>query len=273
MPRVIRFQASLAVPGTVVKHLVRHKNQTFQDKTDLSWRGNNRTVPCVITVEHRGFTRKTPRHKGTQGMDTLIKLHVEGVGQGLLMHNPAGMAAAASEGDKPQRAGKKIPKPEDEALASLYVLPESNQLYAAGDWFREASIIAAKEFRDTSRRGRATMQQRVTANLFLSELYFPLANMDTGKPITSDPDDWEMWLKRVVIQRQGIVRARGLIHNWACDVEFEYDNEAISPDEIAPIVNAAGKFPGVGDYRPGTKGPFGRFRVTELNGESWSRGN
>ena len=203
-------------------------------------------------------------------MQSTVKLRVEGVGQGLLMHNPAGMAAAPSD-DKPQRSGKKIPKPQDEALASLYVLPGSNQLYGAADWFREASLIAAKEFKDTARRGNATMVQRLTANVFLSEMYFPLENATTGKPITNDPADWEMWLKRVVIQRQGIVRARGLIHDWSCEVEFEYDTEGISADLIAPIVHAAGKFPGVGDYRPGTKGPFGRFRVTALNGEPWSR--
>lgn len=202
-------------------------------------------------------------------MQSIIRLRVEGVGQGLLMHNPAGMAAA-SDG-KPQGARKQIPKPEDEAFASLYVMPGSNQLYGAGDWFREASLIAAKEFRDTSRRGRATMQQRMTANVFLSELYFPLVRASTGKPITSDPADWEMYLKRVVVQRAGIVRARGLIHDWACEVEFEYDEEGIEPELIAPIVHAAGKFPGVGDYRPGTKGPFGRYRVTELNGEPWQK--
>jgi hypothetical protein len=189
-------------------------------------------------------------------MESIVKLRVEGVGQGLLMHNPAGMAAAPSD-DKPQRSGKRIPKPQDEAFASLYVLPGSNQLYAAADWFREASLIAAKDFKDTTRRGNATMVQRLTANMFLSELYFPLENA--------------MWLKRVVIQRQGIVRARGLIHDWACDVEFEYDTEGIDPLMIAPIIHAAGKFPGVGDYRPGTKGPFGRFKVTGLNGEPWSK--
>ena len=203
-------------------------------------------------------------------MQQVVRLRVEGVGQGLLMHNPAGMAAAAGS-DTPARAGKKIPKPQDEAVASLYVLPESDQLYAAGDWFREASIIAAKGFRDTTRPGRATMQQRFTASVFLSELYFPLVNVETGKPVTSDRGDWETWMKRVVVQNQGIVRARGLIHDWACTVEFEYDDETISPGEIANIIHAAGKFPGVGDYRPGKKGPFGRFRVTELNGEMWPK--
>lgn len=209
-------------------------------------------------------------------MEAIVRLRVEGVGQGLLMHNPAGMAAAPSD-DKPQRSGKKIPKPQDEALASLYVLPGSNQLYAAADWFREAALIAAKDFKDVTRRGNATMVQRITANMFLSELYFPLENANTGKPITSDPADWEMWLKRVVVQRAGIVRARGLVHDWACSVEFEYDTEGLPPPDgplmIANIVHAAGKFPGVGDYRPGTKGPFGRYRVTELDGKPWQKGS
>lgn len=203
-------------------------------------------------------------------MEAIVKLRVEGVGMGLLMHNPSGMAAAPSD-DKPQRSGKRIPRPQDEALASLYKLPGSNQLYAAADWFREASLLAAKDFKDSTRRGNATMVQRMTANMFLSELYFPLERIGTGKPITSDPEDWEMWLKRVVVQRQGIVRARGLIHDWTCNVEFEYDTEGIDPAIIASIIHAAGKFPGVGDYRPGTKGPFGRYQVVELNGEPWSK--
>jgi hypothetical protein len=204
----------------------------------------------------------------------LVRIGVEGVGQGLLQHNPAGMAAA-SDDDKPARSGKKIPKPFDEAVASLYVVPGTNQLYAAADWFREAALIAAKEFKDTSRRGNATMVQRFSSSVFQSELYFPLVRAPwTGngdKPITSDPDDWEMFLKRVVIQGNGIVRARAQILNWACTVEFEYDDEAIGFEMITPIVHAAGKFPGVGDYRPGKKGPFGRYRVVSLNGESWSR--
>jgi len=30
---------------------------------------------------------------------------------------------------------------------------------------------------------------------------------------------------------------------------------------------ASGKFPGVGDYRPGKKGPYGKYTVELLSGE------
>jgi hypothetical protein len=198
----------------------------------------------------------------------LMRIGVEGVGQGLLMHNPAGMAPASTT---TQRAGKKIPMPHDEAVAGLYVLPGGKQLYASADWFREAALIGAKEVKDTTRRGNATMVQRFGASVFLSDPYCALVRASDGTPITSADSDWEMFLKRVVIQGNGIVRARPLIHDWACEVEFEYDDETIIPAMAAEILHLAGKFPGVGDYRPGKKGPYGRFRVVTLNGEEWSK--
>ena len=199
----------------------------------------------------------------------IVYIGVEGVGAGLLMHNPAAMAAAPEVGEKPKRAGKTIPAPTVEATASLYVVPGGNQLYASADWAREAALLAAKEFKDATRRGNATMVQRFSASVFQSELYFPLVRASSGKPITSDPDDWEIFMKRVVVQGNGIVRARPLVTDWATTIELEYDDEVIGPELIAPIVHSSGKFPGWGDYRPAKKGPFGRFRVVSVNEEAW----
>lgn len=200
-------------------------------------------------------------------MYQLTRIEVQGVGQGLLMNNPAGMSAAS---DAPVRSGKKIPKPHDEAVSKLYVLPDGSQLYAAADWFREAALIGAKEVKDTGRRGNATMVQRFGASVFLSDPYCPLVRAATGKPVTTGDDEWELFLKRVVVQGNGIVRARPLVRDWACTIEFEYDDEAMVPAMVATIMHMAGKFPGVGDYRPGKKGPFGRFRVVGLDGEAWA---
>lgn len=199
----------------------------------------------------------------------IVQIGIHGVGQGLLMHNPAGMTRPGEDGS-PARSGKRIPKSYDEAFAALYILPgESKQLYGSADWFREAALMAAKEFKDTTRRGNATMVQRFSASVFQSELYFPLFRISNGAPITADNKDWEEYLKRVVVQGNGIVRSRPLITDWQCTVEFEYDSEAVAPGMIAPILHTAGKFPGVGDYRPGKKGPFGRFMVVSLNGQPW----
>jgi hypothetical protein len=191
----------------------------------------------------------------------LITMHVEGVSD-LLMHSPAGMVRVTAG---PQRAGKNIPQPLDEARAGLYVSEdELDRLYVPADAVREAGLIAAKDYRDTTRKGRATMVQRFGASVFLSRMEF-LLERQNGKPITSDDTEWTIYTKRAVVQRQGIMRSRARVKDWACNVEFEHD-DFIAPEEIAGIVHSAGRFPGLLDYRPGKKGPFGRYQVMTVNG-------
>jgi hypothetical protein len=207
-------------------------------------------------------------------MQKVIQLGIEGVGTGLLMNSPAGMGGNGSR--SPARMGKNIPSPEEEAKSKLYVLHGSNQLCALTDWFREASLIASKSFRDKTRKGNASYLQRFGASVFMTEPEVPLWRND-DKPITDDPDDYELYIKRVVVQGNGIMRARPLIRNlseehggpWYCVAEFEFDADTISPPGIAMIVHQAGKFPGVADYRPGKGGPFGRYRIESINGEEY----
>jgi hypothetical protein len=189
----------------------------------------------------------------------VVKLEITGVGS-LLMHNPASMRKP--EQDKLQRGGKKIPEPYDEAKAGLYALP-NHQLYLKSDMFREAGLIAAADARDPSRKGRATMTKRFAASVFLCSEHCPLfrANGKANVPITDSDEDWEIDMRRVVIQKNGILRSRPKITDWRCVLEFEYDEEMIDPGVILQIMQGSGKTPGVGDYRIGKKGPFGRYTV------------
>ena len=202
-------------------------------------------------------------------MSKLIKMRIKGVSD-ILMNSPASMGTSQPA----QRGGKKIPEPYDEAKPKLYVIPgDSGQLYIPADAFREASLIASQDIRDTTRKGRATMTRRFSASVFLSKEHCPLSRAN-GEPITSalDPDEvrinnptadvnWTIDRRRAVVQRQGVMRARPRITDWECDLELEYDEELIDENFIRAIVEQAGKFPGVMDYRVGKKGPFGRFTV------------
>jgi hypothetical protein len=196
----------------------------------------------------------------------IVRLLISGNGS-LLMNNPVSMRGAAS--DRMERGGKKIPLPRDEALSKLYVLP-SGQLYAKSDWFREAGLIAASEVKDPSRKGRATMTRRFASSVFLVTDHCPLfRNGHNGSkpvPITSADTDWEIDTRRVVVQRNGILRSRPKLTDWSCEVQFEYDPELNQPELILAVMRNAGKYPGVGDYRVGKKGAFGRFTVELLNG-------
>jgi hypothetical protein len=192
----------------------------------------------------------------------LVKLKVTGVGS-ILMHNPESMRGGDDAGVL-QRGGKKIPPPYEEAKAGLYVLP-NGQLYIKSDAFREAGLIASSDIRDPTRKGRTTMTRRFSASVFLVTEYCLLYRPE-GKPITNADEDWEIDRRRVVVQKNGILRARPKISQWACIVEFEYDEGTIDPNLIMAVMAQAGKYPGVLDYRVGKKGPFGRFTAELANG-------
>jgi hypothetical protein len=190
-------------------------------------------------------------------MSKLITMRIKGVSD-ILMNSPASMGVSQTA----QRGGKKIPEPYDEAKPKLYVIPGGTQLYIPSDAFREASLIASQDIRDTSRKGRATMTRRFSAAVFLSKEHCPLERAD-GKPITSADEDWTIDRRRAVVQRQGVMRSRPRITAWECELELEYDEELIDENFIRAIVGQAGKYPGVMDYRVGKKGPFGRYMVMD----------
>lgn len=190
----------------------------------------------------------------------IAKFAINGNG-GLLMHNPASMRGSGSADGKIERGGKKIPLPYDEAKAGLYALP-SGQLYVKSDWFREAGLIASSDVKDPSRKGRATMTRRFAASVFLCVDNCPLYRASNPKnQITNADKDWEIDTRRAVVQRNGILRSRPKIEDWGCVLPLEYDPDLMDPNLLLAVLQNAGKSPGVGDYRVGKKGPFGRFLV------------
>lgn len=71
--------------------------------------------------------------------------------------------------------------------------------------------------------------------------------------------------RRVVIKGQGAVtRKRPCFNPWALDFTIEYDEEEISAATIKTILDYAGRYVGIGDFRPEKGGPFGRFTVTNF---------
>lgn len=51
---------------------------------------------------------------------------------------------------------------------------------------------------------------------------------------------------------------------WAFDVTLEIDESQVSIEKIKELMAAAGRFSGLGDFRPAKRGPFGRFVVTKF---------
>lgn len=68
----------------------------------------------------------------------------------------------------------------------------------------------------------------------------------------------------VVIQSSRIVRSRPIFDPWALEFTLEFDEEEVPKDVLKQIFDYAGRFVGIGDFRPSCGGPFGRFMVTRF---------
>lgn len=82
-------------------------------------------------------------------------------------------------------------------------------------------------------------------------------------PVT--PDTWKVDTRPVRIPATGgrILRHRPCFDKWSLTTTLTLDPKLIGPKLMREIVDASGQRIGLGDFRPATKGPFGKFVVTE----------
>ena len=54
---------------------------------------------------------------------------------------------------------------------------------------------------------------------------------------------------------------RPILKEWEADFEVSFDEDQIEPSVLKEIFDIAGKFVGIGDWRPEKKGPYGKFQL------------
>ena len=165
----------------------------------------------------------------------------------VLMHNPASMVRPTGDITK-----KTIPSAEDEAEAATYRLP-NGQLFLKSIAFRSALLAGCRG----KRLGKLGAASQVAAGVFPVEIECPLYHPTTGKPI----HEYVINTTRAVVQKNGVMRSRPEIREWACDVAFEVETDFVTVNQVLELFNLGGRVAGVGDWRPEKKGPYGRFNV------------
>jgi hypothetical protein len=174
----------------------------------------------------------------------------------LVMNNPESYGRDTGDAKK-----KTIPTPEDEASSKAYKMPDGS-LYAKGDWF----IGSLRKAAGGLKINKVSAKIVLAAGFDIPEERMPLVHPKTGKPIK----EYEIYVCRAVVQRQGILRARPRIAEWSCIVNATFDDEILSPKTILQIFERAGLMIGVGDQRPGapsTPGRFGKYGVELVDGK------
>jgi hypothetical protein len=82
--------------------------------------------------------------------------------------------------------------------------------------------------------------------------------------IAHDRQEWGIYRSPVVIKKARIVRERPLLKQWSFSFVMEFDAEEVPKEVLKEVLDYAGRYVGIGDFRPQCGGPFGRFIVTQF---------
>ena len=172
----------------------------------------------------------------------------------LLMHNPAVMKSPDDGGGR-----KRIPSPGDEARASRYVI-KGDELGIPHTALRACLLSGAKGYRV----GKVALGPIMSGCVSITPEDGMAALTRKGKPIK----DYEVDVRRAVVQRQGVLRSRARVElPWEAEFEIQWDDEILGegfPNTLREIIAKAGTTVGLLDYRPEKKGWFGKFELESL---------
>jgi hypothetical protein len=160
----------------------------------------------------------------------------------LLMHAPTGL------GDKPKlRRGEHL-DPKTEAESYLYKDAEGRICIPSVN-IKACIREAGRNYRVSGRR--TTFASMIRAGLDIKPFpYVPLIH-----------NGWRVDVRPVVVQRNRILRARPCFDEWALEFEIvNRDPTIIHMDTLKRILVDAGRYYGLGDFRP----EFGLFEVAQF---------
>jgi hypothetical protein len=170
-----------------------------------------------------------------------MKVSIEGIVP-LLMNNPASMSL--------QKSGKSaVYDPQVEAEARLYK-NSAGVIYVPSTHILAAIREAGSDFKIPG-KGKKT---------FKKVLYGLIRITPEQIPVISD-GEWEIDARHAVINRARVMKWRPKFNTWKLDFNIStVTNDSIYPGTLREILESAGIFNGVGDFRP----LFGLFNVTSF---------
>ncbi len=113
--------------------------------------------------------------------------------------------------------------------------------------------------------GRFTKIGKSQVTTQKSSLLYAALDIDGAEIEIVHRQPWKVDTRAVRIPATGgrILAHRPMFDDWALAFTVDLDTEILGAKLLRQIVDDAGKRIGLGDFRPATKGPYGRFVVTQ----------
>jgi hypothetical protein len=195
-----------------------------------AWRGNARQGKA-----RQGKARQTAGRVNVESAEVTIK----GLAPGLLMHRYPLEAIEGLERKSREKQAEHAAYRDGDGV-----------LFIPGEAMQRA-LVAAAAF--SKGKGRSTLAKLTAAGMFVHPTRLSLNTREYA--IDSRPC--------VIPATHGrVVRHRPWLESWDTQFTIEWDEALLTEEQVRRIVDDCGQREGVLDYRPGRKGPFGRFKVT-----------
>lgn len=183
-----------------------------------------------------------------------IEISIEGVTPMLMHAFTDADQIAATSGARASAAAGDRGSAKEQAEAHLYRSSDGETIIIPQPNLFSCIVAGGKFFKNGKSKITTMKTSLIPACVFFSETEYELKH-----------DGWNVDTRAVRIPSTGgrIQRHRPIFHNWGVDFSVTLDTDEMAARLLRQIVDAAGNKIGLGDFRPETKGPFGRFVVTK----------
>ena len=179
-------------------------------------------------------------------METLYEVKISGM-SALLQNRFTGTEETKQVSSKRKSEASKENNVED----TIYRMPDGT-IYQPGEQIKQCLINAAKAFK----RGRSNLSTVFASFLAVEPEAIPHVN----QKIETD--------RRAVVipsTKGRVMRNRGKLTQWSLIFNIRiFDHNEIDRATLQNVLEYAGKYIGIGDYRPQKKGMYGRFALDSI---------
>jgi len=141
----------------------------------------------------------------------------------------------------------------DELKDKLYLHDEKPHIPSV--YFRNAIVEAAKQFKVTG-KGKSTFSKLAGSTVDVEP--------EMIKIIPGDYVPFKIAAVNPMTKGRMMV-TRPRFNTWQCAFKVVLNDESLPPEVLNEILNYAGAYVGVGDWRPDKKGTFGKFMITSFH--------
>ncbi len=188
-------------------------------------------------------------------------LHLKLIGQSaLLLHSDRGANPIAAETVAHKVLTSKRKKTDEDHMAI------ARSEYMLGFYPGDKVVIPTTNIKSSIVEGAKLHRLGAAFNRCVLILADTVAIKHSG-PASKD----KMWetpscvdCRSVKVPTGRVMRYRPRLNDWSLQVEIVYDEKMVERAQIVAAAENAGKYIGIGDYRPAKGGPFGRFDVEVL---------